>query len=150
MAGLRVVATTEGEVALVAATAKTVLQIVAPTNQRLLLKGFSVSFDGVASTDAPVQVHLVKQTTAGTSSPGTPVRDGDPGSETIQTTSRIAITVEPTTTDILRRYEVHPQGGSIERAFDLDNIPIPGGTRLGLRCTAPNAVNCEGFMVVEE
>lgn len=150
MAGLRVVATTEGEIALVAATAKTILQMVAPTNQRLLLKGFSVSFDGISSTEAPVQVELLKQTTAGTSVAGTPVKDGDPGSETIQTTSRITITVEPTASDVLRRYEVHPQGGGIERAFDLDSIPIPGGTRLGLRCTAPSAVNCTGFMVVEE
>ena len=152
MAGIRVAATTEGEVALSAATAKTILQIVAPTNQRLLLTGFSVSFDGVSSTAEPVQVEIVKQTTAGTSSAGTPVKDGDPGSETIQTTSRITVTVEPTTTDILRRYEVHPQGGGIERVLTpgVDAITVPGGTRLGLRCTAPATVNATGHMTIEE
>lgn len=151
MAGIRIVATTQGEVALTGGVAKTVLQIVSPANQRLLLKAFAVSFDGISSVAEPVLVELVKQTTAGTSAAGAPVKDGDPGSETIQTTSRITITVEPTTTDVLRVYEVHPQGGGIERVFGLDDhIPIPGGTRLGIRCTAPAGVNCTAHMVVEE
>lgn len=151
MAGIKVALTTEAAVALSAATPKTVLQAVAPTNQRLLLKGFSVSFDGVTSTAVPGLVEIVKQSTAGTSTAGTPVRDGDPGSETIQTTSRKNCTVEPTSTDVLRRYDVHPQGGGIERVFGLDDhIPIPGGTRLGIRCTFAAGVNCDAHMVVEE
>jgi hypothetical protein len=150
MAGIRIATTTEGEIALVAATAKTILQLVAPANQRLLLVGLGISFDGTTSTDEPVTVELVKQSDAGTSSAATPVRDGDPGSETIQTTARKNATAEPTSTDVLRRYQIHPQGGGHERVFDADAIPIPGGTRLGLRCTAPQAVNATAFMVSEE
>lgn len=150
MARIRAVTTTEGEIALSAATAITVLQVVAPTNQRLALRSFSVSFDGVSPTAEPVQVELVKQSTAGTSTAATPVRDGDPGSETLQVTAVKNCTVEPTTSDVLRRYEVHPQTG-YERAFGPDEeIWIPGGTRLGMRCTAPAAVNVSGFMVTEE
>ncbi len=151
MARLPVVATTEGEVALAAATAKTVLQIVAATNTRIAVKGFSISFDGVSATAEPVQVDIVKQTDAGTSSAGTPVKEQlGLGSETIQTTSRKTITVEPTTTDVLRRYEVHPQSGR-EVRFGLDDeIILAGGTRLGIRCTAPATVNCVAHISVEE
>jgi hypothetical protein len=151
MAGIKVVATTEGEIALTAATAKTILQIVAPTNQRLLMKSFAISFDGTSSSAEPVNVELCVQSSAGTSSAGTPVKDGDPGSETLQSTSRITITAEPTTGNILRRYLFHPQGGGIERVFSFDEaIAIPGGTRLGLRCTAPANVNAVAHMTYEE
>ena len=151
MAGLRAVATTEGEIALAAGTAKTILQLVAPTNQRLRLTGFGVFFDGVSSTAEPVQVELLTQTSAGTSSAGTPVKDGDPGSETLQGTSRITITAEPTAGNVLRRYEIHPQGGGLERVLSYDEqINIPGGTRLGIRCTAPATVNATGHMTYEE
>lgn len=148
MARINVAVTTEGEIALVAATAKTVLQVVAPTNQRLALKSFSVTFDGVSATGEPVQVDLVRQTSAGTMTSATPVREGV-GSETLQTTAQKNASAEPTTTDVLRRYEVHPQGG-YERVFGDDELLIAGGGRLGLRCTAPANVNCVGHMTVEE
>lgn len=149
MARLRISVTTEAELALTAATAKTILQWVAPANQRVACTGFAVSFDGTSSTAEPVQVELVRQTDAGTSSAATPVRDGV-GSETIQTTARKNATVEPTTTDVLRRYNVHPQTG-FERAFGPDEeILIAGGGRLGLRCTAPAGVNVTGHILAEE
>lgn len=150
MAGIKAVVTTEGEIALTAATAKTVLQLVAPTNQRLHLKGFGISFDGTSSSAEPVQVDILKQTTAGTMSSATPVKDGDPGSETLQATAQKNATSEPTAGDVLRRYEIHPQGGGYERVFEPGELCIPGGTRLGLRATAPANVNCVGFMSYEE
>jgi hypothetical protein len=151
MAGIKAVVTTEGEIALSAATAKTVLQLVAPTNQRLRLTGFGISFDGTSSSAEPVNVELCVQSSAGTSSSATPVKDGDPGSETLQGTAIKNATVEPTTGNILRRYVFHPQGGGIERIFGFDEqINVPGGTRLGLRCTAPATVNVIGHMTYEE
>ena len=150
MARLNVVVTTEGEITLGAGTAKTILQAVAPTNQRLALKGFSVSFDGTSATAEPVQVDLVKQTDAGTSTAATPVKEGTLGSETVQMTARKNATVEPTTTDVVRRYEVHPQSGR-EVRFGLDDeIILAGGTRMGIRCTAPAGVNVLGHMTLEE
>jgi hypothetical protein len=151
MANLSVAVTTEGKITLSAATAKTILQIVAPTNQRLRLKSFTLSAFGVTSSDVPIAVELVKQTTAGTMSAATPVREGDPGSEVIQTTAQKAATVEPTTTDVLRRYGFHPQGGGIDRSFGFgEEIYIPGGGRLGLRCTAPVGVDVTGAISIEE
>lgn len=149
MARMKVVATTEGEIALTAATAKTILQIVAPTNQRLALCSFSVAFDGISGSAEPVQVDILRQTTAGTMTAATVVREGV-GSETIQTSAQKNATAEPTAGDVLRRYNIHPQTG-YERVFTLDEeLLISGGSRLGLRCTAPANVNVVGHMTVEE
>jgi len=143
--------TTEGEVALAAATVKTILQILAPTNQRVALRGFSVSFDGVSATAEPVQVELVKQTTAGTMTAATPVPEGvGLGSEAIQTVAQKNASAEPTTTDVLRRYEVHPQSGREVRFGIEDEIVLAGAARVGIRCTAPAIVNVLGHMSFEE
>jgi hypothetical protein len=151
MAGIKSVVTTEGEIALSAATPKTILQIVAPANQRLRLTGFGISFDGVTSSAEPVNVELCVQSDAGTSTAATPVKDGDPGSETLQGTARKNATAEPTTGNILRRYVFHPQGGGVERVFSYDEqILVPGGTRLGIRCTAAATVNAIAHMTYEE
>lgn len=153
MANLNFSVTTEGEIALAAAgTAKTILQLVAPTNQRLDLRSVSIGFDGVSPTAEPFTVEILRQTSAGTMSSATPVKDSA-GSETIQSTAQKTATAEPTAGDVLRRYEHHPQAGSFERVFDKREIEIPGGTRLGLRVTCPTGGtpgNCAGHMTAEE
>jgi len=149
MANLNFSVTTEAELALAAATPKTIIQLVAPANQRGDLRSCSVGFDGTNPSAEPVQVELVRQTTAGTMTAATPVKDSA-GSETIQFTAQKNATVEPTTTDVLRRWEHHPQAGSFERVFDKREIEIPGGTRLGLRVTSPAIVNAAGHMSAEE
>lgn len=150
MSRFRGVVTSEGEIALVATIAKTILQITAVANHRIAILGFSVSFDGTSGSAEPVQVDLVRQTDAGTSSAATPVKEDDSLAETLQTTSRKNATVEPTTTDILRRYNVHPQTG-YERIYGPDEeIIVGGGDRLGLRCTAPANVNVLAHISFEE
>ena len=150
MARRNCVVTTEGELALAAATAKTILQLVAPANIHLAVRGFSVSFDGVSATAEPVQVDLVTQTAAGTMTAATPVKERIGGAGTIQATAQKNASAEPTTTDILRRYNIHPQTGR-EIRFGLDDeFVIEGGARLGLRCTAPAIVNVVGHISFEE
>ena len=137
------------EIALTAATTKTVLQVVAPTNQRLRIKRWKVSFDGISAVAEPVQIELVRQTTAGTMSALTPVKTGnDP--ETIQFTAQHTATVEPTTTDILDSVEVHPQSGYEVIYPDGWEKKIGGGGRLAIRCTAPAGVNVRALMDCEE
>lgn len=150
MARLRFSITTEGEVALSAATAKTVLQAAAAANQRVALRSFGVSFDGVSGSAEPVVVELLRQTTAGTMSACTEVVEDDSLPETVQTVGQRTASAEPTAGAVIRSYEVHPQSG-IERVFGPDEeIIIKGGGRLGLRCTAPAAVNVSAFMSLEE
>jgi hypothetical protein len=153
MANLNFTVTSEGEIALAAAgTAKTILQLVAPANQRLDCRSVSIGFDGVNPSAEPITVELLRQTTAGTMTAATPVKDSA-GAESIQSTAQKNATAEPTAGDVLRRWEHHPQAGSFERVFDKREIEIPGGTRLGLRATIPTAgaaVNATAHISAEE
>lgn len=138
------------EVALAAATAKTVLQIVAPANHRLRILRWSVSFDGVSTTGEPVQVELIRQTTAGTMSALTPVPLDDSLAETLLATAQHTATVEPTSTSILDSIEVHPQDRH-EAVYVWGQEPIVGGAdRVAIRCTAPAIVNVRAKIVWEE
>lgn len=138
------------EQALGAATQETVLQLVAAANHRVKLLQWGVFFDGTSVSEAPVQVVLQRQSTAGTSSANTPVKIDDSLAETLQTTARDAFTVEPTSGDILWAGEVHPQSGYSEILPLGQEIIIGGGDRIGIRCTAPAAVNARAFMKFEE
>ncbi len=149
MAGLLFIADTEGEIALSAATAKTVLHILAPANQRLKVLGIGVFFDGVNVIGQPVEIRLLRQTDAGTMSSATP-RKIDTYSETIQSTATKTATAEPSAGDVLDVFEVHPQNG-YEKIYPLGLEPrVAGGGRIGLECKAPEAVNVRAKLIVEE
>ena len=150
MARLMFALGTEGEVALVAATAKTVLQVVAPANQRVLVKNFHISFDGVSATAEPVVVQLRRQTTAGTMSAATPRKKDDDIATAIQSTGLKNATVEPTDGDILKEIEVHPQAGYESEKELMQEWIIGGGDRIAIKATAPAAVNCVASMECEE
>lgn len=138
------------EVALSAATAKTVLQITAPANHRVKVLGWAVAFDGVSTTEAPVVVTINRQSTAGTMTSLTPRPLDDSLSETIQATAQHTATVEPTTGNQVDGMNVHPQGG-YQVMFPLgQEIIVGGGNRLGLICTAPAAVNVIAKFFFEE
>ena len=141
---------TGGEVTLSAGVAKTVLQLATPANQNAAIRSFSVCADGTSGTAEPMAIELVTQTTAGTMTSVTPAKDpGAPG--TVQCTAGKNASAEPTTTDIVREYELHPQDG-MERVFGGpgDEITVYGGSRIGLRITAPVGVNVRAFFSVEE
>lgn len=137
------------EIALTAATAKTVLQIVAPANQRLKIKRWGVFFDGISSTAEPVQVRVLRQTTAGTMSALTPTKQ-DTHAETIQTTAQHTATAEPTAGDVLDMVEVHPQSGYEVILTPETYIKVGGGGRVGIEITAPAIVNVRAKIVFEE
>lgn len=124
------------QVALSAATAKTALQLIAAANHRVNVQRISVSFEGVSTTDAPVQVDIYRQSTAGTVSALTLVKENSGDDETLQTTASHTATVEPTNGDLVERRLVHPQSRA-----DFGPFIIPGGGRLGVVLTAPNAVD---------
>jgi len=140
---------TEGRVALTAATVRTAVQIVAPANQMIAPLAVRVSFDGITATNVPVIVELLRQTTAGTMTARTP-RKTRVGGPTLQFTAQHSATAEPTAGDVLREWEIHPQSG-VELSLDLGaDIEVDGGGRLGLRCTAAEAVNVRAAIDVEE
>jgi hypothetical protein len=136
--------------ALVAATAKTALQVKAPTSQRIAIQQISVSFDGTVNTNQPVKVQVIRQTTAGTvsgSAATIKIKDNDIGTA-IQSTVQDGFTAEPTYGDQHEIFFVHPQTGVLFPLPIPGEIILAGGGRLGVVCTAPNNVNvlisCEG------
>jgi len=150
MAGLIGIARTN-EIALSASTAKTVLQLVAPSNQRLKLLRWGLYFDGSSATDSPVYIRLLRQTTAGTMTSLSIVKNNSGDSETLQGTAQHTATVEPTAGDVVDSINVHPQGGGYEVIFPVgQEIIIPGGGRIGIECTAGASVNVTAKFIYEE
>lgn len=118
-------------------SAKTILQIVAASNHRVVVNKIVVSFEGVTVTDAPVQVRVLRQSTAGTMSSLTLVKDGDTA-ETLEVTAQHTASAEPTAGDVLESQLVHPQSS---RVF-VGPYVVPGGGRLGVEVTAAVGIDC--------
>lgn len=118
-------------------SAKTILQIVAASNHRVVVNKIVVSFEGVTVTDAPVQVRVLRQSTAGTMSALTLVKDGDTA-ETLEVSAQHTASAEPTAGDVLESQLVHPQSS---RVF-VGPYVIPGGGRIGVEVTATVGVDC--------
>jgi len=137
------------EIALTAATAKTVLQLKAPTNHRVKILGWGVFFDGISATAEPVVVRVLRQTTTGTMSALTPGQV-IPVAETILTTAAHTATAEPTASTLVESIECHPQGG-YEKTYNQGQEPvIAGGGYVGIECNAPAGVNVTAKFFFEE
>lgn len=153
MAGKLCSIVTSSEVALTAATAKTVLQLLTTSGTNLpraLIKKWGIFFDSTTTTAEPVVIKLIRQTTAGTSgSSVTPVAVGD-SADTILCTAAQNFSAEPTSGNVLDVVEVHPQAGySVIFPLGME-IVVPANTRLGIVATAPAGVNCHASIWFEE
>ncbi len=138
------------EIALSAATAKTVCQLRAPTNQRVKILAWGIYFDGISNSAEPVQVRLLRQTTNGTMTTLNPVKVDDSISDSLQTSGGHTATAEPTAGDLLKRIEVHPQSGYEEQCPFGQEYIVGAGDRVGIECTAPATVNCVAWIRFEE
>lgn len=143
---------TAGDIALTAATAKTIMSIINAANGLIRLCELSVSFDGTSGTAEPVTVELCSSTqaTAGTSTSHTIVQCRGP-TRTVQATAARNYTAEPTVLTTLKRWLVHPQTG-LHIQFPLGREPeqVVTADALCVRCTAPAGVNCQGHLEFEE
>lgn len=128
-----------GECTLSASTEKTLLQIKAPSNQRVAIKGIKLMGKQPAGgTDAVVKIRMTRSTANfGTGSSATPGKNNPSDPETIQSTCYNNFTVEPTSpTDSGLWWEVQPQAGIIE-FLPIDMvIEIPGGQSVNFAATS--------------
>jgi hypothetical protein len=142
-----------GDIALSAATAKTILNFINASNGLIRVVELSVSFDGTSATAEPVTVELCSSTQAGagTSTSHTIAQTGGP-TRTVQGTAARNYTAEPTTLTALKRWLVRADGGCLIIQFPLGREPeqVTTADALALRCTAPATVNAQGYMEVEE
>ncbi len=135
--------TTSVEIALVAATVKTVLQLVAPAAQRVAVSEATISFDGISNTAEPVLVNVRRETTAGVATARNPLQLDNDIATALASTGQENFTTEPSNNDILATMNIHPQAGVIYQLPIPDGeIIIGSGDRLGIEVTAPAAVNC--------
>lgn len=146
------VAETTADVALSAATAKTILSVINASNGLIRLTELSVSFDGTSSTAEPVTVELCSSTqaTAGTSTSHTIVQCRG-ATRTVQATAARNYSAEPTALTVIRQWLIHPQTG-LTIPFPLGREPeqVTTADALCIRCTAPATVNVRGHLEFEE
>jgi hypothetical protein len=146
--------TSEGAVALAAATPKTILGVKAHANSGLQLKGFDVAFDGVTASAVPVLVELCYATFA-TNSPGTnstsvTARQKHGRVLTAGFTGGKTWTTEPTVLTVFKEFLLAPDKGFLAYQFPLGQEPDTAlAEGLVLRCTAPAIVNVRATMDVE-
>lgn len=130
-----------GEAALVAATAKTMLQVKAPTNQRLLVTGLRMfGKQAAGGSDVVVKVRMTRSTANfGTGTAATPGKNNPSNGETIQSSCAGNFSVEPTSpTDSGLWWELQPQNGIIEFQPDKKPIEVPGGQAVNFEFTSPS------------
>jgi hypothetical protein len=147
MAKTRYSAQTGAAVALSAATARTVLAVIAPAQFGVDWTGYEIAFDGVTATNAPVLIELCTFTAATNSTPGTnnttaTVNQVSGRSITAGFTAFYASTSEPTVITPFDSFTITPNGGTIVRDFQAPNTPDTAVSNgILLRCTAANSVN---------
>lgn len=144
---------TSGEVALVASTAKSLCQVKAPTNQRLLIRSIRMFGKAAAGgTDTPVKVRLTySSANFGTFSGGVYAKADPTTDETAQATFGGSASVEPTTpTDLGLYWELQPQSGIEEFLPLAAPIVIPGGKSVQFECTSTGTPTIVVTVGVEE
>jgi hypothetical protein len=135
---------------MVAATPKTLVQLVTPADHIVAVTGYGIGGRGVSNTQAPGLIELVRQSDAGTSSALVPTKKQVSRAETLQTTARNLITVEPTTGDTVRSHTLHPQTDLEIRDGFGNEVEVEGGSRLGMRATFADAQTIDAYMDFEE
>lgn len=138
---------TGAAVALAAATAKTVLCVIAPAQFGIDLKKVKIGFDGVSASAVPVLCELMTSTLATNSTPGTNNTTGT----VVQAYGRTITagftgfynsTTEPTVLTAFDQWLLTPNGGLLFYDWPLGDTPDTAvSSGIVLRCTAPAVVN---------
>ncbi len=140
-------------------TGLTVLEIVAPTNQRVKVLAYGFYFDGTSNSAVPVQAIIARPSSAGTYTSILPNPVEGECTETFQATYNYKNTgSEPTYTapssgaagNILKTFTVHPQLGYEYLAPLGQEDIIKGGGVYTVQLTAQAGVNVRGYLKIEE
>jgi hypothetical protein len=144
-------------VSLVAATAKTVLQVATPAGTDLIVLGWGVSFDGTSGTAVPVVCQLIDTDVAATVTALTPELWGNSLQAASLCVGGVSATgynasVEGTITSP-RQFDaqfVHPQAGYGVWFGEGIRPRVASSRFLRVRCQAPAAVDVQPWVVWAE
>lgn len=153
-----VVNTGGSAIALVAATAKTLLYVNGGTNIPAAFAEVCVGFDGVTASAVPVLVELAGGTKASNSTPGTGSTSFTPlqmrgwaGALASGCAAANTCTSEPTVLVSWKQWLVTPNGGLLIVQFPMGKEPSShsiastSGLQIAIRATAPAVVNARGY-----
>jgi hypothetical protein len=144
---------TAAAVALAAATAKTVLSVIAPAQFGVDLKKVRVAFDGVTASAVPVLVEIMRSTQAGAGTSGTAVTVQQVYGPTITAgfTAGSNFSAEPTALTLIDTVPLlDPNKGIYSYDYPLGDTPDCAVSQaIVIRCTAPAIVNCRAIMHFE-
>lgn len=144
-------ATNTTAVAMVAATAKTVVQVLGSANDTIAPVRIKVSFDGVTTTAVPALLEIGIITAAGTVGTSfTPVQwSGSPLASSCS--AGYNSSAEPTYTRILDSIYVPVLMGATTEWAPLGDEPLCAISQgIGVRVTAPATVNCLASILYSE
>lgn len=142
MAGIYFV-TQQAAIALTAATAKSVMEVIAAANTRVRVSRIEVTVYGAASGTANAKVEVNRVSNDGTWTSATVTKRNETDSETLQTTSKHTATVEPTTSTVLDvGYCSSIQGTATFLYTENNPMYVKGGSYLGVRVTSPATASC--------
>jgi hypothetical protein len=135
-----------GSIAMAAATAKTVLNVISPAQFGIVLVGFEVSFDGVTASASPVLVEIGQSSQGGAGTPaGSPPTPVQVRGQTIAHGCTIGhnYSAEPTTIVTAYDWWLDPNKGMFDRLWPLGR-ELEQGVSKGIVCrvNAPAVVNC--------
>lgn len=142
-------ATTEGEEALAAATAETIIALIGATQVKGEIRQWGVFFDGTSATAEPVRIRVVRTTADDGTATAATEKAWEPDSPTANCTAKHSYTAEPTKeAQALLDIEVHPQTGWAEQYLPGEGIFLDNTTTNGIaiEVTAPAVVNCTAYI----
>ena len=125
--------------AISATTATTFAGLTTPSNQRVKVLGYGFYFDGTVNTNQPVEIKLARPTSVTLTTGGTAILEEPGFAETVQTTTALAASGEPTLTASLvyKTLTVHPQLGYEYLAPLGQELQLAGGTKWVASINAP-------------
>jgi hypothetical protein len=145
---------TGAAVALSAATAKTILAVIAPAQFGIDLRSVEIGFDASTANTA-VLVEIGTCTNATNSTPGTGNTTGTVNqiygrSVTAGFTGFYASTSEPTVITPVDSFTVPPNGGLVIRDYAFgQGLDTAVSTSFVIRCTSQSSVNARATMIFE-
>lgn len=135
MSRLNCVFTSPSAVAVSNATSAHLVQLVAPSNQRLCLQSLSVFGDSNNPTLAGVDVRIYRHSAAGTATASSTPIVLNGASEASRATCNYTFSVAPTNGAVLEYAKFNPQSGFLIIYPLGQEIIVPGGTSIGVHVT---------------
>lgn len=133
------------------ANPQTLFQLLAPSNHRVMIWAWDISFSGSTPATAPVPYDWAIQTTAGSASALTPQYQDRGIDETKLATLQKTFTAEPTFSATLIEQSLHQQATELWRPPTIEfPIIVKGGERVGLRYKSGTFVPVTLVIYVEE